>query len=51
MIDSAYQSVADRDGMIESGMERGANESHGRLDEPLAKTEEGGAGSAAPLRR
>ena len=30
-----FQSVADRDGMIESGMERGASESMERLDELL----------------
>lgn len=32
-----FQSVEDRDGMIKSGMERGINESHERLDELLAK--------------
>ncbi len=30
---SVFQSVTDRDGMIQSGMERGINESHDRLDE------------------
>lgn len=30
-----YQSVADRDGMVQSGMERGITESYGRLDEIL----------------
>jgi len=34
---SVFQSVADRDGMIQSGMERGVNESYERLDEILAK--------------
>ncbi|MFL5682096.1 MAG: SRPBCC family protein [Chloroflexota bacterium] len=34
---SVYQSVADRDGMIESGMEDGMNEGFDRLDELLAK--------------
>ncbi len=33
---SVYQSVADRDGMIESGMEYGVNEGYERLDEILA---------------
>lgn len=33
---SVYQSVADRDGMIESGMEEGMNEGFDRLDELLA---------------
>jgi uncharacterized protein YndB with AHSA1/START domain len=36
-IKSIFQSVADRDGMIQSGMERGLNESHERLDELLKK--------------
>jgi uncharacterized protein YndB with AHSA1/START domain len=34
---SVYQSVADRDGMIESGMEVGMNEGFERLEELLAK--------------
>jgi uncharacterized protein YndB with AHSA1/START domain len=33
---SVFQSVADRDGMLSSGMEEGANESYDRLDELLA---------------
>lgn len=33
---SVFRSVADRDGMLKSGVERGANESHERLDELLA---------------
>lgn len=37
IIQSVFQSVADRDGMIQSGMERGLNESHERLDELLRK--------------
>lgn len=32
-----FQSVADRDGMIKSGMERGVVDSHERLDELLEK--------------
>lgn len=35
-IHSVYQSVADRDGMVQSGMERGVNEGYERLDEILA---------------
>jgi uncharacterized protein YndB with AHSA1/START domain len=35
-IQSVYQSVADRDGMVQSGMERGVNEGYERLDEVLA---------------
>ena len=34
---SVFQSVADRDGMLQSGMESGAAESFGRLDDYLAK--------------
>jgi uncharacterized protein YndB with AHSA1/START domain len=35
-IQSVYQSVSDRDGMVQSGMERGVNEGYERLDELLA---------------
>ncbi len=34
---SVFQSVADRDGMIQSGMEHGVVDSHERLDEVLEK--------------
>jgi uncharacterized protein YndB with AHSA1/START domain len=36
-IQSVYQSVEDRDGMIEYGMEQGVNEGYERLDDVLAK--------------
>ena len=36
-IQSVYQSIADRDGMVQSGMERGVNEGYERLDELLEK--------------
>lgn len=36
-IQSVYQSVEDRDGMIQSGMELGVNEGYERLDELLEK--------------
>ena len=36
-IQSVYQSVADRDGMVQSDMERGVNEGYERLDALLAK--------------
>jgi uncharacterized protein YndB with AHSA1/START domain len=36
-IHSVYPSVADRDGMIQAGMERGLNEGYERLDEILGK--------------
>ncbi|MBX3084151.1 MAG: SRPBCC family protein [Anaerolineae bacterium] len=35
-VSSVFQSVADRDGMIQSGMEEGSNESYDRLEELLA---------------
>ena len=35
-VSSVFQSVADRDGMLSSGMEAGATESYDRLDELLA---------------
>ena len=35
-IQSVFKSVADRDGMVSSGMEGGMNDSHARLDELLA---------------
>lgn len=34
---SVYRSVADRDGMVQSGMEHGVNEGYERLDEILSK--------------
>ena len=36
-IQSVFQSVEDRDGMVQSGMERGLSEGHERLDEILKK--------------
>ena len=36
-IQSVYQSITDRDGMVESGMEHGVNEGYERLDELLVK--------------
>lgn len=36
-IQSVYQSVSDRDGMLQSGMEHGVNDGYERLDELLAK--------------
>jgi len=37
IIHSVFKSVADRDGMVMSGMERGVVDSHNRLDELLVK--------------
>jgi uncharacterized protein YndB with AHSA1/START domain len=36
-VQSVFQSVADRDGMLQSGMERGVVDSHERLDEIFEK--------------
>lgn len=36
-VQSLFQTVADRDGMLQSGMEKGVNDSHDRLDEVLGK--------------
>lgn len=36
-IQSVFQSVADRDGMVQSGMETGINDGYEKLDEILAK--------------
>jgi uncharacterized protein YndB with AHSA1/START domain len=36
-IQSVFQSVEDRDGMVQSGMERGVREGYERLDDVLAK--------------
>jgi uncharacterized protein YndB with AHSA1/START domain len=36
-VQSVFRSVSDRDGMIQSGMERGVNEGYERLDEILAQ--------------
>ena len=38
---SSFQSVADRDGMVASGMERGVHEGDERLDELLARLQAG----------
>ena len=37
MSQSVFQSVEDRDGMLQSGMEEGVNDSYDRLDELLEK--------------
>ncbi len=36
-IHSVFQSVSDRDGMVQAGMEKGVNDGYERLDELLAK--------------
>jgi uncharacterized protein YndB with AHSA1/START domain len=40
---SVFQSVADRDGMLQAGMERGVNEGFERLDEVLASMKQTGS--------
>ena len=40
IMQSVFQSVADRDGMLQSGMEKGVNDSHARFDELLATLKE-----------
>lgn len=40
-IQVVFQSIADRDGMLQGGMEAGLNESHERLDELLEKMKKG----------
>jgi uncharacterized protein YndB with AHSA1/START domain len=41
---SVFQSVADRDGMAQSGMEEGVRDSYDRLDELMIKLKEGDDG-------
>jgi uncharacterized protein YndB with AHSA1/START domain len=50
-IQSVFQSVADRDGMLQSGMERGVNDSHDRLDELLEKMQKEQPSGQKDLRR
>jgi uncharacterized protein YndB with AHSA1/START domain len=40
-IQVVFQSIADRDGMLQDGMEEGLNESHDRLEELLEKMKKG----------
>jgi len=48
---SVFQSVADRDGMLQSGMEGGVNDSYDRLDELLKKMQKEQSGGQKRLRR
>jgi len=43
---SVFRSVADRDGMIQSGMERGVTDGYEKLDDLIAKLEEPNSASA-----
>jgi hypothetical protein len=40
-IQVVFQSIVDRDGMLQSGIEEGLNESHDRLEELLEKFKKG----------
>ena len=51
MAQSVFQSVADRDGMMQSGMEEGVNDSYDRLDELLKKMQKEQQGGGRRLRR
>jgi uncharacterized protein YndB with AHSA1/START domain len=44
---SVFQSVADRDGMLRSGMERGVKQGFERLDEVLASLQQAGSSANA----
>jgi uncharacterized protein YndB with AHSA1/START domain len=48
---SVFQSVADRDGMLQSGMEEGVKDSYDRLDELLKKIQKEQPGGRKRLRR
>lgn len=42
---SVFQSVADRDGMVQSGMERGVGDGYEKLDDLLASSDRSAAGA------
>jgi uncharacterized protein YndB with AHSA1/START domain len=48
---SVFQSVADRDGMMQSGMEEGVNDSYDRLDALLKKMQKEQSGGRRRFRR
>jgi len=50
-VQAVFQSVADRDGMIQSGAEEGMNESYERLDELLERTREGHRQEKTPIQQ
>ncbi len=50
-VQSVFQSVADRDGMLKSGMEEGVNDSYDRLDELLKKMQKEQPSGQKGLRR
>jgi uncharacterized protein YndB with AHSA1/START domain len=39
-VQSVFQSVADRDGMLQSGMEEGVSDTYNRLEELIEKLKE-----------
>jgi uncharacterized protein YndB with AHSA1/START domain len=50
-IQGVFQSVADRDGMMQSGMEEGVNESYERLDELLKEMSKGQRHEKTPIQQ
>ena len=50
-VQAVFQSVADRDGMIQSGAEEGINESYERLDELLKEQREGQRHEKTPMQQ
>ncbi|TMI41858.1 ATPase, partial [Candidatus Bathyarchaeota archaeon] len=50
-VQAVFQSVADRDGMIQSGAEEGMNESYERLDELLKEQREGQRHEKTPMQQ
>jgi uncharacterized protein YndB with AHSA1/START domain len=50
-VQAVFQSVVDRDGMIQSGAEEGMNESYERLDELLKEQREGQRHEKAPMQQ
>jgi uncharacterized protein YndB with AHSA1/START domain len=50
-VQAVFQSVVDRDGMIQSGAEEGINESHERLDELLKEQREGQRHEKTPMQQ
>jgi uncharacterized protein YndB with AHSA1/START domain len=50
-LQAVFQSVADRDGMIQSGAEEGMNESYERLDELLKEQHEGQRQEKTPMQQ
>lgn len=50
-VQAVFQSVADRDGMMQSGADEGVNESHDRLDELLKEMNTGQRQEKTPMQQ